>query len=177
MSVQQRTAADVYAFLGMLFRGYREAIINPSAVDQVDISHIRDDVRKATESVKEKPLPLPTPHMNGNGLTQESWEECLNYYEVRMERLMENTPYDMDKIVKLELWFLRLIEPITGDVDAWKRREMYKCEHYHTIYLPPPLHSLVSKAIQAKLGNTAFIRVMRSRIAEMLVHHSKIAHC
>lgn len=160
-----RTAADDYAFLGMLFQGYRNA--HSSTSRSVDISHIKQEVREATAVVEEEVMLRPFPVLRGGMATPESWEECLEYYEVQSETLMEESDKNMEAMVELELWFLRIIEPCVGDVDAWKSRELYKCTHYHTIYLPPPLRDSVGKAVHAKLSKTAFFRILQGKIEKI----------
>lgn len=165
---EKRTAADDYAFLGMLFHGYRQASTNKPYDDQPDrrerLEIIKRDVREATKMTKETFMLRPFPDIQNGMATEESWEECLEYYEVQSDRLMDESPHNINEIIELELWFLRIIEPCTGDVNKWKSRELYKCVHYHTWYLSPPLHALVGKAVHAKLGKTDFFRILQSKV-------------
>ena len=167
------------AYLGMLFDGYREMKYKEKMRDTHDDGRIEVDrnalrkmkyeVRLANASVEEKFIFRPVPIYSNNGvsLTQESWDKCLEYYEIRTEKLSESKPYDSDKLLELERWFIRLVEPIPvldgsnpakyrRDLEQWYRRETSKSMNYYSPYLPEPLRNLVGCLIFANVDANFF---------------------
>lgn len=170
----KRTAIDDERYFDMIFRGYQNKYTSDPRpkVDHSVVSAVKCGAKAAYEQMKEKEptLKQPTPIQDGYTLTQESWEECLDYYEVELERLMFKNRIRMADLVALERWFLPLIEPLPStkrERKMWKQREEFKIQKYHSIYLPSQLSNHVSDAMMKILGNT--FAISHSRTIRLLM--------
>lgn len=152
---QIQEPVDNDKYLDMLFSGFREnkPVENKEYIDKDTIRKVREKVNKAHSNLKPGYIRRPMPQFNGLTLTQESWEECLDYYEIMMDRLSESKPYDIDRLLELELWFYPLIEPMyENDKEKWYYRETTKVNNYHSAYIPPYLKPTISYLIYEKIG-------------------------
>lgn len=145
-------------YLQMLFAGFREQHTKKPqessniCVDKDKIKQIRENIGNAQQNAKQSYIRRPMPQFVKGTLTDDSWEECLDYYEIMMDRLGEKKPYDIDRILELELWFYPLIEPLSGNKERWYSREITKVTKYHSHYLQNNLREIVAYLVYENFG-------------------------
>lgn len=158
MNQQIKIESDIdnEKYLDMIFSGFRKIesgeVQERRRANRETIRKIREKVNEAHIGKKNSVIIRPVPKFDGLTLTPQSWDECLNYYEIMMDRFSENKPYDIGRILELELWFYPLIEPKVGDVKRWYEREMTKVTKFHSAYLSQPLREIVAYLIYENLG-------------------------
>ena len=94
-------------------------------------------------------------------LDVDHFDDAIEIYENNQQYWMNKLPDKkaLDSLIELEQWFILILEPIPEtdnqeEIDYWKEKELYKKEHWQSIYCAPELRELVKvddKKIQRKL--------------------------
>lgn len=141
--------------LEMIFSTFSQEFQPPPA-NQAKCKSISEKVCSSAQTVKRRGsfgVPLPVIQYQDAYRkipTHTSYEEALNFYELKLDSYMTRESLPLDSIITLELWFIQIIEPppqLAEKIDAWRAREMFKVEQGFTKYLPQSLQLLLFNRI------------------------------
>lgn len=139
--------------LEMIFATYSQEY-QPSKADPSKCGKISQRVQENAIKPHVVNKNLPTiEHFNGI-TTRKSYDEALTFYEAKIDTYREIKPFPIDRLIRLELWFIQIMEPPpanTENIDIWKNREHSKCRNFYSHYCPADLRIWLMGRLETKL--------------------------